>query len=109
MTPSPRPARIVILGGGFGGIAVAQRLERRLRPDEGEIVLISRENFSLFTPMLPEVSSGALDVRHVVTPIRSQLRRTRFILADVRSLDKTQRKVAFTHTLTGRDDTIDYD
>ncbi len=109
MTPSPRPARIVILGGGFGGIAVAQRLERRLRPGEAEIVLISRENFSLFTPMLPEVSSGALDVRHVVTPIRSQLRRTRFILADVRSLDKTQRRVAYTHTLTGRDDTIDYD
>ena len=87
MNRSSRPARIVILGGGFAGIAVAQRLERRLRPGEGEITLISRENFSLFTPMLPEVSSGALDVRHVVTPIRSQLRRTHFILADVGALD----------------------
>ena len=67
---------IVIVGGGFAGIAVARRLERRLRPDEAEIVLLSRENYTLFTPMLPEVTSGELEVRHVVTPIRAQLRRT---------------------------------
>ena len=109
MNRSSRPARIVILGGGFAGIAVAQRLERRLRPGEGEITLISRENFSLFTPMLPEVSSGALDVRHVVTPIRSQLRRTHFILADVGGLDTAGRDVEITHTLTGRRERIAYD
>jgi NADPH-dependent 2,4-dienoyl-CoA reductase/sulfur reductase-like enzyme len=64
--------RIVILGGGFAAIATAHRLEQRLRPDEAELVLISRENFSLFTPMLPEVSSGALDARNIVTPIRGR-------------------------------------
>jgi NADH dehydrogenase len=109
MDRSSRPARIVILGGGFGGIAVAQRLERRLRPSEGEITLISRENFSLFTPMLPEVSSGELDTRHVVTPIRSQLRRTHFILADVRALDTAARDVEITHTLTGHNERVPYD
>jgi NADH:ubiquinone reductase (H+-translocating) len=109
MNRSSRPARIVILGGGFGGIAVAQRLERRLRPGEAEIVLISRENFSLFTPMLPEVSSGELDIRHVVTPIRSQLRQTHFILADVRGLDVAAHAVEITHTLTGHDEWIAYD
>ena len=109
MNRSSRPARIVILGGGFAGIAVAQRLERRLRPGEGEITLISRENFSLFTPMLPEVSSGALDVRHVVTPIRSQLRHTHFILADVGALDAAARDVEITHTLTGHRERIAYD
>jgi NADH:ubiquinone reductase (H+-translocating) len=101
--------RIVILGGGFAAIATAHRLEKRLRRDEGEIVLISRENFSLFTPMLPEVSSGALDTRHIVTPIRSQLRRVRFILADVTGIDVAARSVSFTHTLTGDDETISYD
>jgi NADH dehydrogenase len=101
--------RIVILGGGFAGVAVASRLERRLAPNEAEIVLISRENFALFTPMLPEVCSGAVDVRHVVTPIRSQLRRTSFLLADVGGLDPNQQRVDFTHALTGRAQTITYD
>ena len=101
--------RIVILGGGFAAIATAQRLEKRLRPDEAELVLISRENFSLFTPMLPEVSSGALDVRHIVTPIRSQLRRTRFILADVTGIDVQARAISFTHTLTGDCEVMPYD
>lgn len=109
MARTSPPARIVILGGGFGGIAVAHRLERRLRPGEAEVVLISRENFSLFTPMLPEVSSGALDIRHVVTPIRSQLRRTRFMLADVRTIDLNTRQVEFMHTLTGRVEQLGYD
>ena len=101
--------RIVILGGGFAAIAVAHRLEKRLRPGEAELVLISRENFSLFTPMLPEVSSGALDSRHIVTPIRAQLRRTQFILADVTQVDPVQRTVTYTHTLTGITEILHYD
>ncbi len=109
MNGRSRPARILILGGGFAGIAVAQRLEKRLRPEEAEVVILSRENFSLFTPMLPEVSSGALDVRHVVTPIRSQLHRTKFMLADVRSLDLANACVTVNHTLTGALDCVTYD
>ena len=109
MDGSMRPPRIVILGGGFGGMTVARRLEARLREREAEIVLISRENFSLFTPMLPEVSSGELEVRDVVTPIRSQLRRTRFILADVQALDVGQSFVDVQHTLTGGSERVFYD
>ncbi len=101
--------RIVILGGGFAAIGVAQRLERTLRPGEAEVTLISRENFSLFTPMLPEVSSGALDTRHIVTPIRAQLRRTHFILADVTALDLNSREITYTHTLTGIAERLRYD
>ncbi|MGZ3495967.1 MAG: NAD(P)/FAD-dependent oxidoreductase [Vulcanimicrobiaceae bacterium] len=101
--------RIVILGGGFAAMATARRLERRLRPGEAEVVLISRENFSLFTPMLPEVSSGALEVRHIVTPVRSQLRRTRFILAEVDTLEPRGRTVTYTHTLTGITQSLEYD
>ncbi len=101
--------RIVILGGGFAAIGVAQRLERALRPGEAEVTLISRENFSLFTPMLPEVSSGALDTRHIVTPIRAQLHRTHFILADVTGVDLESRQVLYTHTLTGIAERLRYD
>ena len=56
--------RILILGGGFGGVATARHLERlfRRRPDV-EIVLVSRDNFLLMTPLLFEVFSGTLDLR----------------------------------------------
>ena len=100
---------IVIVGGGFAGIAVARRLERRLRPEEAEIVLLSRENFSLFTPMLPEVTSGELEVRHVVTPIRAQLHRTRFVLADVDEVDVARSTIRYHHVLTGISTTLHYD
>ena len=100
---------IAIVGGGFAGTAVAQRLERRLRPDEGEIVLLGRENYSLFTPMLPEVTSGELEVRHVVTPIRTQLLRTKFVLAEVGTIDVEKRTLVYRHVLTGITVTLAYD
>jgi NADH:ubiquinone reductase (H+-translocating) len=100
---------IVILGGGFAGITVARRLEGLLRPGEADIVLLSRENFSLFTPMLPEVTSGELEVRHVVTPIRTQLRRTQFILSEVVEIDVKRRTILYEHVLTGSTETIAFD
>jgi NADH dehydrogenase len=100
---------IAILGGGFAGTAVARTLERRLRADEAEIVLLSRDNYTLFTPMLPEVTSGELEVRHIVTPIRVQLRRTNFILSEVGAIDVERRTVGYRHVLTGLTGTIAYD
>ncbi|MBV8722753.1 MAG: FAD-dependent oxidoreductase, partial [Candidatus Eremiobacteraeota bacterium] len=99
----------MIAGGGFAGSAVARRLEKRLRPDEAEIVLLSRENFTLFTPMLPEVTAGALEVRHIVTPVRAELRHTKFILADVTEISSDRSRVTFRHVLTGLSESIDYD
>jgi NADH dehydrogenase len=93
--------RIVILGGGFGALATARALERTLRPDEAEITVISRENFSVFTPMLPEVACGNLEARHVVTPIRAELRRARFVLGEVRGVDLAARSVEVEHPLDG--------
>lgn len=109
MNGGTHPARILILGGGFAGISAARRLESRLSASKALITLVSRENFTLFTPMLPEVSSGALDVRHVVTPIRSQLRRARFVLGDVRSLDVANKSALVQHTLSGDVERFDYD
>jgi NADH dehydrogenase len=86
--------RIVILGGGFGGVSVARHLERlcKARRDV-EIVLVSRDNFVLMTPLLFEVCSGALDVRHCSLPIRAFLRTTRFVEATVRDIDLERRVV----------------
>jgi NADH dehydrogenase len=101
--------RIVILGGGFGGLTTARKLERLLRPSEAMITIVSRENFSLFTPMLPEVGSGNLETRHVVTPVRAQLRRTSFVLADVRHVDLVAKTVVVEHTIRGGIQTLSYD
>ena len=56
-----RRRRVVILGGGFGGTYAARQLARTLgRREDVEVVLISRENYLLFTPMLHEVAAGDL-------------------------------------------------
>jgi NADH dehydrogenase len=80
--------RIVILGGGFAGVYAALRLEKTLARDpDVEIVLVSRENFLLFTPMLHEVATGELAPTDIVNPLRKLLRRVDFFLGDVESID----------------------
>jgi NADH:ubiquinone reductase (H+-translocating) len=72
----PWPHRVLILGGGFAGVETARHLEKLTRRrDDVEIWLVSRENFTVFTPLLPEVCSGQLEARHCVTALRAQLRR----------------------------------
>lgn len=86
----PWPHRVLILGGGFAGVMTAQALERRLgRRTDVEIWLVSRENFMLFTPLLPEVCSGVLEPRHVVSPLRGMVHRPSSwcITADVEAID----------------------
>jgi len=101
--------QILILGAGFGGVATARGLERCLRPDEAEIAVVGRDNFTLFTPMLPEVSAGGLETRHVVTPVRAQLRRSRYVLGDVVAIDLDARAVDVQHSITGAKQTLTYD
>src|SRR5688500_5902330 len=102
--------RIVIVGGGFGGTAVAARLEQIFRASRGvEIVLFDRENFSVFTPLLPEVSSGALEAKHIVSPLRARLRRTSVRQADVRAVDTERRLVVAGHCPRCAEYVIEYD
>src|SRR5262245_35448356 len=86
--------RILILGGGFGGVYTARHLERLCKRRPGvEIVLASRDNFLLMTPLLFEVFSGTLDVRHCSLPIRAFLRTARFVEATAQSIDLGRRIV----------------
>src|SRR5262245_10268909 len=86
--------KIVILGGGFAGVTTARHLEQlcKRRPDV-EIVLVSRDNFLMMTPLLFEVCSGALDIRHCSLPIRAFLQATRFVEATVQCIDLERRVV----------------
>ncbi len=87
------PVRVVILGGGFGGVGTARQLERLLpRVPSLEVTVVSQSNALLFTPMLAEVASSSLEPNHISVPVRAACPRTRFRLAEVESVD-TERQL----------------
>lgn len=89
--------RVLILGGGFGGVTTALELEKRLQRDDVEVMLVNRENFFLFTPMLHEVAASDLDLTNIVSPVRQLLRKVRFFEGDVVSIDLPGRQATLAH------------
>src|SRR5712692_6097274 len=93
-----RKKRIVILGGGFGGVYAAMHLEKLLtRQSAVEISLISRDNFFLFTPMLHEIAASDLEITNIVNPLRKLLRRVEVIVGDVDRIDLPNQSVLISH------------
>jgi len=91
---------ILILGGGFAGVEVLKRIQKRFKNNrEIEITLVSKDNFLLFTPMLPEVSSGMIEMRHIVTPVRDFCKKANFYEANVQSIDLDNKRVVLTHAI----------
>ncbi|HEY2585388.1 MAG TPA: NAD(P)/FAD-dependent oxidoreductase [Tepidisphaeraceae bacterium] len=89
------PQRILILGGGFGGVYTARHLERLWRGSDGvRITLVNRDNYFVMTPLLFEAGSGILEPRHAVNPIRPLLDKTRFVEAEVLRVDLGRKSVA---------------
>lgn len=110
MSTEKRKTRIVITGGGFGGLYTAMRLERTLARDEDvEVTLVNRENFFLFTPMLHEVAASDLDMTHIVNPVRKLLRRVRFFEGDVESIDLANKRVGVSHGQEHHHHELEYD
>jgi len=86
------PHRIVILGGGFGGLYAAQALKRA----PVDVTLVDRRNFHLFQPLLYQVATGSLSPGEIASPLRSVLRRqenTRVLLGEAVDLDAASRRV----------------
>ena len=102
--------RIVILGGGFGGVYTAQALEKLLgRKDDFEITLISKENYFVFQPMLPEVISGGVGLTDIVSPLRRLLPRTDIQVREVESIDLVNKTVTTSQGFTPHAHVISYD
>ena len=102
--------RILILGGGFGGLYTAMELEKGLAEDSSvEVTLVNRENFFLFTPMLHEIAASDLDFTHIVNPIRRLLKKVEFFHGEVQAIDLQSRSVRLVHGPQRHPHEIDYD
>jgi NADH dehydrogenase len=102
--------KIVILGGGFAGVECARQLESYFKNNsEIELVMISEDNFLLFTPMLPQVASGMIETRHIVMPIRAVCKNTKFYEGRIKNVDPFGKLVTLWGTGEKRGVSIHYD
>ena len=94
--------RVVIIGGGFGGLSLALSLKRA----DAEVTLIDRHNYHVFQPLLYQVATGALSPANITAPLRQVLRKqqnTRVVLAEATQIDAARRRVILS------DGEIEYD
>jgi len=129
---SGRSLRVVILGGGFAGVATAQELVRRLRrehrlasedqptaastapegatsPAPVSVTLVNRDNYFVFQPLLADIISGAIETTHVVVPLRRMLPGVEVEVGYVEDVDPVARRVHVRRRQSGADFTVDYD
>jgi NADH:ubiquinone reductase (H+-translocating) len=101
--------RVVIVGGGFGGLLAAKGLHRA----DVDLTLIDRQNFHLFQPLAYQVATGALSSVEIASPLRQILRRqknTHVLMAEVTAFDLANRTVRVDLIATGeRDVPVQYD
>jgi NADH:quinone reductase (non-electrogenic) len=101
-------SRVVIAGGGFGGMYAARELERRLPAGTAEVTLVNDANFLLYAPLLPGVGGGTIEPRHVVVPLREELRRTEVRVGEVTGADP-DRSVLRILSPAGQEEELPYD
>ena len=105
-----RRRRIVIVGGGFAGVYTAKYLEDMLgKKDDYEISLISKENYFVFQPMLPELISGTIGLLDIVSPLRQLLRKTNVHVREVEAIDLGAQTVTTTHGFRAKPHILKYD
>jgi NADH dehydrogenase len=98
-----QPHRVIVLGGGFGGLSAVQRLKRAAV----EVILIDRRNFHLFQPLMYQIATGSLSPGEIAAPLRGVLSRqknTQVLLGEVSDIDPAAKKIQL---LDGA--TFDYD
>jgi NADH:ubiquinone reductase (H+-translocating) len=105
-----RVTRIVVLGGGFGGVYTVLTLEKLLNSGQNvEIALVSKENYLTFQPMLPEVISGSIGIVDTITPIRRLCPTAHLYTRTVEKVDLERKRVVATAGFGSRQFELEYD
>ncbi|PYJ11555.1 MAG: hypothetical protein DME93_09750 [Verrucomicrobia bacterium] len=105
-----RKKRIVILGGGFGGVYTAMYLEKLLgREGAVEICLVSRDNFFLFTPMLHEIAASDLEITNIINPLRKLLHKVEVLVGVVNEIDLPNKRVLISRGYRNDSQQVGYD
>jgi NADH:ubiquinone reductase (H+-translocating) len=102
------PKRIIIIGGGFGGVKCAETLARQLKPEEAQIVLFDRQNHLTFSPLLAEVVGSSIDALDVIVPLRQLLPRVFCRTEAVHDLDCERNEIEY-HAENGQRARMHYD
>lgn len=92
--PSESALRVLVFGGGYAGLEIVRTLRKsRGFRDRARITLVNQENFFLFTSLLPEITSGVVETRHIVYPLRSFAAKhgARFQMNRLRAVDPERR------------------
>ncbi len=88
---SDNSSRVLVVGGGYVGLYVALKLQKKVAARGGIVTLVDPRPYMTYQPLLPEVASGAIEARHVVVSHRRHLPQTEVITGTVTTLDHHQR------------------
>src|SRR5213592_4617423 len=110
VTRKPQKNRIVILGGGFGGVYAAIHLEKLMaRERTAEICLVSRDNFLLFTTMLHEIAASDLEITNIVNPLRKLLHKVEVLVGAIDEIDLPNKRVMVSRGYRNDSQQVHYD
>ncbi|MGD2169159.1 MAG: FAD-dependent oxidoreductase [Chlamydiota bacterium] len=102
--------RIVILGGGFGGVYTAMHLEKQLgKIKDYEIALINRENYFVYQPMLAEVVGGSVGIIDTVSSLQRRLPKTTLYIRDIESIDLEKKAINLYPQFSHKPSVVHYD
>tara|TARA_B100001121_G_scaffold303040_1_gene316445 strand:- start:24072 stop:26534 length:2463 start_codon:yes stop_codon:yes gene_type:complete len=102
--------KVLILGGGFSGVGVAQQLEKFItKKNNLEIAMVSDNNYFMFQPMLPGVAAGTIEASHIVNPIRRLCKKISFHRASVDEIDIENKKVKIVEKDITRQHWLEFD
>src|SRR3954453_17425395 len=103
-----RVPTILVVGGGYAGFYTAWKLEKKLRRDEVEVVVVDPRPYMTYQPFLPEVGAGSVEARHASVSLRRNLRRTKIVSGMVIGISHADKTVTI-RPAQGPDYTMTYD